>query len=161
MKVFSQDKSFCPTYVFEGFIETDKEQKLEVNLNFLVLLDSTLVGSYYYKPKNGALKLVGQLNNDNSFELVERDNNETITGFFKGNLANDKSNILGTWTSPKKDKFFKFKLDKVVGKSYWNYIKKNRSLFEYKNINLAIKESDKVLSIDVDNQNIKVISQDF
>jgi hypothetical protein len=62
---YSQDKSFCPTYVYEGFIETDRT-KLEINLNFLVLLDSTLVGSYYYKPKNGSFKLVGHLNKDNN-----------------------------------------------------------------------------------------------
>jgi hypothetical protein len=52
--------------------------------NFLVLLDSTLVGSYYYKPQNGSLKLVGKLSNNNSFNFVERDINENITGFFDG-----------------------------------------------------------------------------
>ena len=161
LKVFSQDKSFCPTYVFEGFIETDKGQKLEINLNFLVLLDSTLVGSYYYKPKNGSLKLVGHLNKDNTFELVERDINETITGFFKGSIASDKSGISGIWTTPKNDKNFKFKLDKVTGKSYWDYIQKNRSLYEHKDLKLAIKENEKVLSIDVASQNLKKLPKEI
>jgi hypothetical protein len=156
-KVFSQDKSFCTTYVFEGFIETDKGQKLEINLNFLVLLDSTLVGSYYYKPKNGSLKLVGHLFTDNSFKFVERDKNEKITGHLKGNLALDKSNISGMWSSPDNDRNFKFKLDKVIGKSYWDYIQKNRSLYEYKDLELAIKDFDKVLSIDVASQNLNKI----
>lgn len=160
-KAFSQDKSFCPTYVFEGFIETDNGQKLDINLNFLVLLDSTLVGSYYYKPKSGSLKLVGHLNKDNSFELVERENNETVTGFFGGNLTSDKSSISGIWTSPEKDKNFKFKLNKVTGKSYWDYIQKNRSLYEYKDIKLAIQESVKVLSIDVASQNLNKLPKDI
>jgi Leucine-rich repeat (LRR) protein len=161
INVFSQDKSFCPTYVFEGFFETDKGEKLEVNLNFLVLLDSTLVGSYYYKPKNGSLKLVGHLYKDNSFELVERDNNEKITGFFKGNLKNDKSNIQGFWTSPENDKKFKFNLNKVTGKSYWDFIQKNRSLYEYKDLKKAINDKEKVFSIDVENQNLKKLPKDI
>jgi len=161
LNVFSQDKSFCPTYVFEGFIETDKGQKLEINLNFLVLLDSTLVGSYYYKPQNGSLKLVGHLYNDNSFELVERNNKDTKTGFLKGNLKTDKSNIQGIWTSPENDKKFKFNLDKVTGKSYWDYIQKNRSLYEYKDLKKAIKEKEKVLSIYVASQNLKRLPKDI
>src|SRR5688572_14070537 len=99
--VFSQDKTCCTTYVFDGYIETEKGQKIKINFNFLVLLDSTLVGSYYYTPKDGSLKLAGQLYKDNSFELVERDNNGTITGFFKGRLNPDKSTAEGFWNSPK------------------------------------------------------------
>jgi len=161
LNVFSQGKSFCPTYVFEGFIVTDKGQKLEINLNILVLLDSTLVGSYYYKPKNGSLKLVGNLHKDNSFELVERDNKDTITGFFNGNLKFDKSNIQGIWTSPEKDKKFKFNLDKLTGKSYWDYIQKNRSLYEFNDLKKAIREKQKVLSIDVARQNLKRLPKDI
>ncbi|TCC88247.1 leucine-rich repeat domain-containing protein [Pedobacter frigiditerrae] len=151
---FGQVKKCCETYVYEGYILTKQNKKLTINLNFLVLLDSTIVGSYHYIPKNGSLKLVGHLNKDNSFELVERDNNETVTGFFKGNLTSGKSNITGIWSSPKKDKNFKFKLDKTIGKSYWDYIHKNRSLYEYKDIRLAILENKKVLSIDVAGQDI-------
>lgn len=151
---FSQDKFFCPTYVFEGFIKTENVQKLEIKLNFLVLLDSTLVGSYYYKPQNGSLKLVGELKKDNSFNLVERDNNENITGFFNGKITTDKSTISGLWTTPEKDKTYNFKLNLVKGKSYWDYIQKNRALHEYKDLKLAIKEKGKVLSIDVADKEI-------
>jgi len=154
---FSQDITFCPTYTFEGYIETNKGQKLDIDFRFLVLLDSTLVGSYYYKPKNGDLKLVGHLNKDNSFELVERDDNETITGLFSGKLSKDKLSIDGHWMSPEKNIIYKLKLEKAKSISYWDFIKKNRSLFEYKNITLAIQESEKVLSIDVDNQTLKII----
>ena len=152
---YSQDKYFCPTYVFEGFIKTDKEQKLEINLNFLVLLDSTLVGSYYYKPQNGSLKLVGHLNKDNTFNLVERDINENITGLFNGRITIDKAKIFGQWTNPTKDKNFEFELNQVKGKSYWDFIKKNRALYEYNDLNLAIEGKEKVLSIDIAGQGIK------
>jgi Leucine-rich repeat (LRR) protein len=152
---FSQDKFFCPTYVYEGFIKTDKEEKLEIKLNFLVLLDSTLVGSYYYKPQNVSLKLVGQLNKNNTFNLVERDTNESITGFFNGQVTTDKSKITGLWTTPNKDKTFNFELNQIKGKSYWDFIQKNRDLFEYKDLKQAIRKKEKVLSIDVASQNLK------
>jgi Leucine-rich repeat (LRR) protein len=123
-------------------------------MNFLVLLDSTIVGSYFYKPSNGSLKLVGQLNADNSFMLVERNDIDSITGYFNGILATDKKAASGHWTSPSKDKQFNFLLNRVEGKSYWDYIKKNRSLYEYSDLQLAVKEADKVLSIDVGDKGI-------
>ena len=152
---FSQDKSACPTYVYEGFLKTDQEQKLEIKLNFLVLLDSTLVGSYYYNPQNGSLKLVGHLNQDNTFNLVERDKNDSISGYFEGKVTQDKSKVSGEWTSAQKNKYFPFELVQVKGKSYWDIIKKNRALFEYKDFKTAIKEKENVLSIDVGDHGIK------
>jgi hypothetical protein len=96
--------------------------KLEINLNFLVLLDSTLVGSYYYKPKNG-LKLVGHLNKDNTFNLVKRDLNRMVTGFFSGKVTTDKAKITGQWTTQKKVKHLTLNKSSK-GKSYWDYIQK-------------------------------------
>lgn len=152
---FSQDKSFCPTYVYQGFIETDKGQRLEINLNYLILLDSTLVGSYYYKPKNGSLKLVGHLNKNNTFNLVERDINKNITGLFNGIVTPDKTKISGQWATSKNDKKFNFELNQVKDKSFWDFIQKNRALYEYKDLKLAIQEKEKVLSIDIGDQAIK------
>lgn len=157
--LFGQDSFFRPTYVFEGVIKTDKGQNLKVNLNFLVLLDSTIVGSYYYTPKNGSLKLVGQLNEDNSFKLVERNEKDSITGFFNGSLTADKKVASGKWSPVSKDKNFNFFLNLVEGKSYWDYLKKNRSLHEYSDLNFAIKESDKVLSIDVASQGLNELPE--
>ena len=154
INTFSQDKSFCPTYVYDGFIQTDQGQKLEIKLNFLVLLDSTLVGSYYYNPQNGSLKLVGHLNSDNTFKLVERDKNDSITGYFNGVVSNDKREASGKWTSKNNDKVYTFELLQVEGKSYWDFIKKNRALYEYNDLKNAIKEYDKVLSIDVARQDL-------
>ena len=157
--LFGQENYFRQTYVFDGFIKTNKGQELKINMNFLVLLDSTIVGSYYYKPSNGSLKIVGQLRIDNSFTLTERNEKDGITGFFYGNLATDKKAASGQWTSPTKDKPFTFQLNREEGKSYWDYITKNRSLHEYSNLELAIKESDEVLSIDVASQNLNKLSE--
>ena len=157
--LFGQDNYFRQTYVFDGSIKTDNGQELKINMNFLVLLDSTIVGSYYYKPLNGSLKVVGQLKNDNLFTLTERNEKDSITGYFYGNFATDKKNATGRWTSPSKDKILTFQLKREIGKSYWDYIKKNRSLHKYSNLDLVIKESDKVLSIDVASQNLSELSK--
>lgn len=152
--LFGQENFFRPTYVFEGSIQTDKGRELKVNMNFLVLLDSTIIGSYFYKPSNGSLKLVGQLNADNTFALVERNDKDSVTGYFNGVLSTDKKAASGKWTVPSKDKQFSFLLNRIEGKSYWDYIKKNRSLYEYSDLQLAVKEADKVLSIDVGDKGI-------
>lgn len=157
--LYSQDKFFRPTSVFEGYIQADKE--LDISLNFLVLLDSTMVGSYYYKPKSGSLKLVGHLMKDNSFELVERDSKENITGYFKGRLQNNSEVGEGKWISGDKSREYSFFIKQIHGNSYWDYIKKFRSLHEYKDIDLAIRESDKVVSVDVASQNIVELPNDF
>lgn len=157
--LFAQDKYFRPTYVFEGQI--DGKKKLDINLNFLVLLDSTIVGSYYYKPKSGSLKLVGQLNRDNSFDLVERDKQEKITGFFKGTLSDNFETADGTWTSGDKKRTYKFSIKQIQGKSYWDYIKKFRSLKEHHDIDTAISEYEKVVSIDVADQGITELPAEF
>jgi Leucine-rich repeat (LRR) protein len=152
--LIGQDSFFRPTYVFDGTINTDKGRQLKINMNFLVLMDSTIVGSYYYKPSSGSLKLVGQLKDNNSFFIVERNEKDSITGYFKGILTSDRKTASGEWTSPAKNKNFDFKLTRVEGKSYWDYIKKNRSLQEYSDLQLAIREADKVLSIDVASQDL-------
>lgn len=156
---FGQVKKCCDTYVYEGYILTDQNKKLEINLNFLVLLDSTMVGSYYYNPNLGSMKLVGKLNPDFTFNLVERDNTESITGFFEGKLDRDYKFAKGKWTNEKKLKVFDFEIKQVFGKSFWDYIKKNRALYEYKNINKAIRQKRKVLSIDVASQGLSKLPE--
>lgn len=152
---FGQDKKCCDTYVYEGYILTDQNKRLEINLNFLILLDSTMVGSYYYNPNWGSLKLVGKLNVDNSFYLIERDKSDSITGYFNGQLETELKKATGKWTDGQKSRTYTFEINQVIGKSYWDFIKKNRALFEYTDIKTAIKEKEKVLSIDVARQGLK------
>lgn len=161
INTLAQDKSFCPTYVYDGIIQTKQGQKLEFKLNFLVLLDSTLVGSYYYNPQNGSLKLVGRINADNSFSLIERDEKGNVSGYFNGIVSSDKKEASGKWTSKDRGKVYEFKLTQVKGKSYWDFIKKNRALYEYNDLNLAIMECDKVLSIDVASQGLSSLPKEL
>ncbi len=159
--LWGQGNSFRQTYVFEGAIKTDKGQDLTVNLSFLILLDSTIVGAYYYRSMHGPLKLVGRLQKDNSFRLTERNEKDSVTGLFNGTLAANKKTASGEWWSPAMDKTFHFHLTRIEGRSYWDYIKKNRGLHEYSNLELAIKERDKVLSIDVANQGLKILPKEL
>lgn len=154
LPTFGQEKKCCDTYVYEGYILTDQNKKLEINLNFLVLLDSTMVGSYYYDPNRGSLKLVGKLNPDFTFKMVERDKTDSITGYFEGKLNTDYKSATGKWTGGKKENAFVFEIKQVIGKSYWDYIKKNRALYEYKHIEQAMLHKHKVLSIDLASQSL-------
>lgn len=147
-------QSFNQTYVYKGTINVDGNKKIKIDLNFLVLLDSTMVGSYFYKPKSGSLKLVGHLNKDNTFYLVERGENDSITGYFNGNLSVDFKIATGKWSNPSNTKVYDFEINQVFGQSYWDFIKKNRALYEYKDIEQAIAEKDKVLSMDVAHQQL-------
>lgn len=154
LSTFGQEKKCCDTYVYEGYILTDENKKLEISLNFLVLLDSTMVGSYYFEPNMGSLKLVGKLNPDLSFYLVEHDKTDSVTGLFEGKLNTDFKLASGKWKGEKRQKSFDFEIKQIIGKSYWDYIKKNRALYEYKNIKQAIRQKHEVLSIDVASQGL-------
>lgn len=149
----AQDNGFRPTYVCEGYIKLSETKKLPIKLNYLVLLDSTVVGSYFYKPSLGTLTLAGKFNKDNSFTLYERDEKNNITGYFKGKKIADKRAIIGTWTSNKSGKSYPFSLEMVDdSRSYWSYIRKFRALPEYQSIPLAVKNWDKVVAFDIDDQ---------
>lgn len=152
---FGQEEKCCETHVYEGYILTDQNKRLEINLNFLVLLDSTMVGSYYYNPNRGSLKLVGKLTADHSFYLIERDTSDSITGYFSGQLETAFKKATGKWTDGQKSRTYTFEINQVIGKSYWDVLKKNRALFEYTDIKTVIKEKEKVLSIDVASQGLK------
>jgi hypothetical protein len=158
LTTFGQDKKCCETYVYDGYILTDQNEKLQINLNFLVLLDSVMVGSYYYNPNWGSLKLAGKLNPDFTFDLVERDKTDSISGFFEGELNTDYKLAKGKWTDVRKQKKFDFEIKQIIGNSYWYYIRKNRTLYEYKDIKQAIRQKHKVLSIDLENQGLSKLS---
>ena len=162
INLYAQNKSFRPTYTYEGYIQTALLKKLPIKLNFLVLLDSTVVGSYWYKPKQGNLQLTGKLYKDNTIVLYERDAKEQVTGLFKGKVSANHATVNGLWTSTKNGKRFEFSLSLMNGmKSYWDYIKKFRGLTEYHNIDSAIRQSEKVVSVDVASQDISHLPDKF
>jgi Leucine-rich repeat (LRR) protein len=158
---FGQVKKCCDTHVYEGYILTGQDKKIEISLNFLVLLDSSIVGSYYYVANWGSLKLIGKLKPDNKFHLVERNNLDSITGFFDGKLNKDFKSASGKWSDNKKLKVFDFEIKKVIGKSYWDYIKKNRSLYEYIEIKKVIADKNSVLSIDLASKELDTLPNEL
>ena len=158
ISIKAQDKSFRPTYNYEGSIQSSANRKLLINLNFLVLLDSSVVGAYYYEPQNGHLKLSGTFNKNYSITLFEWDSKEHNTGRFDGEVSRDRRSITGTWTSADKKHKYPFSLNLVSGmRSYWDYIKKRQTLKEYNNINAALKEPDKVQVLDLGGQDHKTL----
>src|SRR5579872_2334428 len=141
----AQDKSFSPTYNYDGYVQISNNRKLHIKLNFLVLRDSSIVGSYYYYPQNGHLKLAGVFNTDYTVTFFEWGNKEHNTGRFDGHVSKDRSFITGIWKSADKKHEFPFSLSLLTGmNSYWDYIKRDRALKEYHNIDSAIREADKV-----------------
>lgn len=153
----AQNNSFRPTYVCEGYIIISKTKQLPIKLNYMVLLDSTVVGSYVYKPSLGTLKLIGKSNTDGTIVLYERDEKENITGVFTGRRSSDNT-IRGDWSGTRKNVSYSFFL-KVMedSKSYWTYIRKFRALPEYHDIQAAISDPSKVLAFDIEDQNQKTL----
>ncbi len=152
--VVGRNNNIKPTYSFDGSITTDKPQTLKVSMSFFIFPDSSILGSYYYKHSSGSLKLTGKLNSDNSLFLIEQDDKKNITGYFCGLLTPNQRIVLGKWLSPQGDKVFNFLLNRLEEKSHWEYVWKNRDLYEYKDLQIALRESDKVLSIDVASQGL-------
>jgi Leucine-rich repeat (LRR) protein len=143
-----RDKSFRPTFVYKGYIQSG-DKRIEINLSFLILLDSSIVGSYYYNQRDGDLKLAGHLFGNNEFTLSERNEAGELTGIFTGVLSKNKKNAEGKWKPPDERVAHSFHLIEAKNQSYWYYIKKNRALYEYKDFNAAIREKHTVVSIDV------------
>jgi Leucine-rich repeat (LRR) protein len=137
--------------VYEGIINANTE--LKIKLNFLVLLDSSLVGSYNYEKHGGTLILSGKQLTDSTVIAYESLNNEH-TGTFEGLWFNNKEQLEGFWYSPNRDKSYPFQLTAVHGESFWNYIKKFRSLPEFTNLDSAVRNPDFVLALDVKGQRI-------
>lgn len=158
----AQEHSFRPTSVCEGYIIISETKKLPIKLNYLVLRDSTVVGSYFYKPSLGTLKLEGKFHKDNSFILYERDEKNNFTGSFSGKKQPDKKIISGTWTDNKKEKSYPFLLTIIDdSKSYWSYIRKFRSMPEYHDIQSALSSPNKVVAFDIASQDQKTLPKSF
>lgn len=151
---------YCKTYTYEGVIQAGQKQ-LGINLHFLVLLDSTLIGAYHYNPAAGALKLAGKLHPDFTFVLNERNEQDSITGFFKGRLDPDFKAAQGTWTNVQGDRVFKFNINRVKGKSFYDDLDRYRALPEYTNVEQAMRAGTavKAIQLDLGNQELTTLPE--
>ena len=145
---------FCPTYTFEGSLTDGKGVVLPIHMEVLCLLDSTLVGSYYYVPQNGKLSLAGRLMSDSSLTLVERDEQERITGIFQGEVSGMFDSLHGNWTSAYEKRSMRFELTRALG-SYTDYLAKWRSFPEYTDLDQALHTTRTVYQLDLGNDHLK------
>jgi Leucine-rich repeat (LRR) protein len=113
-----------------------------------------MVGSYSDTLAQNPVKLIGKWRSNNRFSLVARNEEDSIVGYFRGRLSPMKDYAQGIWTNSTKSKQLSFTLYHPEKESFWNYIRRNRSLYEYKSINRAIKNAAKVKSIDVARQSL-------
>jgi hypothetical protein len=149
-----QNKECCTTYVYEGNIFIGVGQKMDLKLNVLILLDSTMVGSCRYDAGTDPIKLTGKLRSDLTFYLSEQDKADSTTGFFNGRMEPGFTSAAGKWRSGSNPTTFDFQVRQVVGKSFWDYIKKNRAFYEYTSIKKAIRNKRNVQRINVKNQGL-------
>lgn len=146
-------EGFCPTYTMDGSLTDGKGLVLPIHMEVLYLLDSTLVGNYYYMPQNGKLSLIGQLMADRSLTLVERDEQERITGTFEGVVSGSFDSLNGSWTSADGERSMRFAVAKTLG-SYTDYLAKWRSFPEYKDLDQALRTTLTVYQLDLGNQDL-------
>jgi Leucine-rich repeat (LRR) protein len=146
-------EGFCPSYTMDGSLTDGKGLVLPIQMEVLCLLDSTLVGNYYM-PQNGKLSLIGQLMADRSLTLVERDEQERITGTFEGVVSGSFDSLNGSWTSADGERSMQFAVARTLG-SYTDYLAKWRSFPEYKDLDQALRTTHTVHQLDLGNQQLK------
>jgi len=99
------------TKTFQGTINN----KYEITM-ILIKKSAVITGSYKYKTQTNSLNLKGTIDANGNLNVNEFNDKGSITGVFKGKLAN--SNISGTWEKPDGSKSFAFNVseaNKVVG----------------------------------------------
>lgn len=145
---------FCPTYSYEGVLINDKGEEVNITLSMMRLLDSSLVCSYYLDAAPSiAYRMVGHLYEDRTFTITEWDG-DSATFRWQGTQSEDGKQLRGKRVDYNNDSVYDFAVDLVFGKSYWDYLRKNRGYEEYTDLAQAIKHCHEVLSIDVARQGL-------
>mgnify|MGYP003381923058 CR=1 FL=1 len=137
---------FCPTYTFEGALNDGAGNSYPIHLELLCLLDSTLVGHYYYKPENGQLKLGGQLLGDSTFTLGEWNEKSELTGMFRGHVHRSFTSLTGSWENPDRSRTLSFDLHRSMT-SYSDYLAKWRSYPDYVDLHSALSTKSTVYQL--------------
>lgn len=152
---------FCPTYSYEGSFTNDKGEKVNITLNMMRLLDSTLICSYYLDTAPSIVyRMVGHLFADRTFVITEWEG-DSATFSWQGTQSEDGKRLCGERVAVDGDRKYVFAVDVVFGKSYWDYIRKNRGYEEYTDLAQALKHCHEVLSIDVANQGLTRLPDDL
>ena len=143
---------FCPTFLYEGQLVDSNGMVSNVSISLMNLLDSTIVGSYYYDTlPSVTYSLGGKANNNNSFEMGEF-RNDNLAFVWKGTKSDGGKTIEGTRTDINNGNEYRFTATVVWGKSYWDYIRKKQSYVSYTDLKDAIRHKDKVLRVDFESR---------
>ena len=143
---------FCPTFLYEGQLVDSNGTTSNVSISLMTLLDSTIVGSYYYDtlPSN-TYSLGGKANCNKTFELGEF-RNGNLAFVWKGTKHDGGKTIEGTRTDINNGNEYGFNATIVFGKSHWDYIRRKQSYVSYTDLNDAILHKDKVLRVDFEDR---------
>ena len=157
----SRSRGFCPTYTYEGFYRAEDGTQQNITVTMMKLLNKTMLGSYYIEGMSrDVYKLGGQMNKDRTFSVDEWVN-DSVSYVWNGTQSADGKSLWGTRTELSSGKVYDFSVQAVFGKSYWDYIRKNRGYKEYTDLEKAVKHSHDVLSIDVANQGLTTLPNDL
>lgn len=94
------------TKTFQGTINN----KYEITMT-LTKKSTVITGSYKYKTQTNSLNLKGTIDANGNLNVNEFNDKGSITGVFKGKIAN--SNISGTWEKPDGSKSFAFNVSEA------------------------------------------------
>ena len=148
----TKNGGYCPTFLYEGQLVDYDGTSSNVSISLMTLLDSTIVGSYYYDTlPSVTYSLGGKANSNKTFEMGEF-RNDNLAFVWKGTKNDGVKTIEGTRTDINNGKEYRFKASVVFGKSYWDYIRRKESYDSYTDMNDAIRHKDKVLRIEFENR---------
>ena len=120
----------------------------------MTLLDSSLVGSFYYDTSPSVTySLGGKANRNNTFEIVEH-RDGSLVYVWKGVKTDGGKTMEGVRTDMTSGREYRFKASVVFGKSYWDYIRRKQSHFSYTDMKDALRNKDKVFRIDFERQGL-------
>ena len=148
----TKNGGYCPTFLYEGQLVDYDGTSSNVSISLMTLMDSTIVGSYYYDTlPSVTYSLGGKANSNKTFEMGEF-RNDNLAFVWKGTKNDGVKTIEGTRTDINNGKEYRFKASVVFGKSYWDYIRRKESYDSYTDLNDAIRHKDKVLRVDFENR---------
>lgn len=145
---------YCPTYTYDGYYSQADGGQQGITLSMMRLLDSTMLGKYHQEGTPSIVyKLGGHLNCDLTFRLGEW-RGDSVAFVWTGVQSADGKRLQGKRKDLTNGEERDFSVEIVFGKSYWDYLRKNRGYEEYTDLKKAIRHRHDVLSLDVARQGL-------
>lgn len=153
-KLSQNSFGFCPTYQYEGVIIDSEGNEEAVGFSLMTLLDSTTLGTFYFDSLPKVTHTLGGSARTRRALSLGESMEQNLLYLWEVKKSNGGKRIKGTRTEISSGKEWRLVAEKVFGKSYWDYIRKNRGYYEYTDLYEAIRHKDDVLSLDVARQGL-------